>query len=265
MNRLSTAEGRRAFGDDPASYDVARPDYPARVYEVLAERCGLRPGARVFEVGAGTGLATRRLLEAGAEVVAVEPDERMASHLSSSVSNPRLRIVTAPFEDAEIAAPFDLGVAATSFHWLDESLALRKIARLLRPGGYWAMWWHVFGEPRHTNRFHTATDSIMMPLASSPSEGTDGRPAFARDTELRLAALERNGEFEEICYEEVAWVARLDSVAVRRLYGTFSPVTRLPLEDRTRVLDGIERVARDEFGGLVEFPIVLSMYTARRR
>ncbi len=51
MAEIERAEGQRAFGIDPTGYDQARPDYPPRVYEILHDRCGLRPGARTFEIG----------------------------------------------------------------------------------------------------------------------------------------------------------------------------------------------------------------------
>ena len=56
-----TPDHRRLFSGDPAGYERARPAYPSRVYEILTERCGLRPGAATLEIGPGSGLATRRL------------------------------------------------------------------------------------------------------------------------------------------------------------------------------------------------------------
>ncbi|MFG1885967.1 hypothetical protein [Micromonospora sp. NPDC049102] len=49
---------RGSFDEDPDNYQAARPGYPRRVYEVLADY-GLRPGARVLEIGPGTGQVTR--------------------------------------------------------------------------------------------------------------------------------------------------------------------------------------------------------------
>src|ERR1700733_10841664 len=54
--------GRRAFGADPASYHSVRPQYPDWVFAALVERCDLADGTTVFEIGPGTGTATRRLL-----------------------------------------------------------------------------------------------------------------------------------------------------------------------------------------------------------
>lgn len=58
--------GRQAFGADPAAYHAARPPYPDWVFESLCDKCGLAHGAATFEIGAGTGTATRRLLDLGA-------------------------------------------------------------------------------------------------------------------------------------------------------------------------------------------------------
>ena len=76
---IAREEGRRVFGTDPETYDRARPGHAERVYEILVERCGLGPGTSVLEVGPGTGQATRRLLELGADpLVAIEPNEDLA-------------------------------------------------------------------------------------------------------------------------------------------------------------------------------------------
>ena len=72
---------RHSFDEDPDNYQAARPDYPARVYAVLADRCGLRPGVRVLEIGPGTGQVTRRLAAEGASVVAVELGPALAARL----------------------------------------------------------------------------------------------------------------------------------------------------------------------------------------
>ncbi len=82
---IARLAGRRVFGLDPAGYHSARPDYPGWVYQTLRSRRGLTRGAAAFEIGAGTGIATRHLLDLGAEpLVAVEPT--LASLASSNAT-----------------------------------------------------------------------------------------------------------------------------------------------------------------------------------
>ena len=79
MTGTSTTPGaarpdrRMSFDAAAGLYHRGRRPYPDAVFELLVSRCGLRPGARVLDIGAGTGLATGPLLAAGAHVVAVEP------------------------------------------------------------------------------------------------------------------------------------------------------------------------------------------------
>jgi SAM-dependent methyltransferase len=268
MPDIDRSEGRRAFGADPDAYNRARPGYPPRVYDILHSRCGLQLGTRTFEIGPGTGQATRDLVRIGASsLVLIEPDERLAAFLRTEFRAASvLEVRNATFEEVDLpTSSFDLGVAATSFHWLAAGPALEKVARLLRPGGWWAMWWTVFGDPLRPDTFHAATQDILGRLGRSPSAGDKCGPPYALDVDARLADLDGTGEFEEIEHEALRWTATLRSEQLRGLFATFSEITRLEPDERQRVLDAIVRVADEQFGGAIEKPIVTSIYTARRR
>ena len=257
-------EGRRLFGADPAAYDRARPGHAARVYEVLAERCGLRAGTAVVEVGPGTGQATRRLLELGAEpLVCVEPDPALAAYLRNAFGA-RIEIVPAALEAAELpVGAFDLAVAASSFHWVDEALGLARLLASLRPGGWVALWWTLFGDDDHDDAFIDATSPLLDGLASSPSAGEERRPQHGRDVEARFASLHAAG-FEDLEHELAPWHAEWDTTGIRELYGSFSPIARLEAEPRKRILDGVAEIAERDFGGRVERRLLTTIYTARR-
>ena len=63
-----------SFGAAARIYDARRPRYPDQLIDDL-----LSQGAQtVLDVGAGTGIASEQLLEKGVNVLAVEPDPRMA-------------------------------------------------------------------------------------------------------------------------------------------------------------------------------------------
>ena len=263
---LARSFGRQAFGEDPANYDASRPDYPDWVYRTLCDRCALGPGCAVFEVGAGTGIATRRLLAAGADpVVAIEPDARLADYLRSRSKSAALHVVTAPFESAELPCDdFDLGLAATSFHWIDPLVGLNRAGALLKPGGWWAMVWNVFGDNERPDPFHDATDSLLRDGPRSPSQG-------ARDTANALqindwqSAFGRCGTFVDISHRIEPWELVLDPDQVVALYSTYSNVVAYPPDERRHVLGELCRIAREEFGGRVVRNMITILYTARRR
>jgi SAM-dependent methyltransferase len=261
---IAKREGRVVFGRDPAGYERGRPGHPERVYDVLRARCGLGPGTSVLEIGPGTGQATRRLLELGADpLVAVEPDAALADYLPS-VTGGGPQILVATLEEADLRpAVFDLAVAASSFHWVEEDSGLVKILSALHAGGWWAMWWTLFGDDARPDPFRAATDPIIGELPSSPHEGGSGKPRFAQDVQARTTALAKAG-FESCEHEYIRWSREWDTAGIRALFASFSPIARLEESRRGGILDAIARVADQEFGGRVEKPLLTSLYTARK-
>jgi SAM-dependent methyltransferase len=264
VSQIEPSEGRRLFGADPAAYDAARPGHAERVYEVLVERCGLAPGVRVLEVGPGTGQATRRLLDLGVnQLLALEPDPALAARLETSFGG-RIETWIVALEDAQLPADtFDVAAAASSFHWVDEERGLAKIFATLRPGGWLATWWTLFGEGVKPDAFITATSPLLEDLPASPSRGREGRPAHALDSEARTRAL-RTAGFEDPEHDVVRWSTSWDTEGIRALYGTFSPIARLDQPRKNEILDGIAQIAEHDFGGRVERSLLTSLYTARR-
>ncbi|HZZ88837.1 MAG TPA: class I SAM-dependent methyltransferase [Caulobacteraceae bacterium] len=256
--------GRQAFGGDPAGYDRARPAYPDWVYETLKVRCGLGPGCVAFEIGAGTGIATRRLLREGASVVAVEPDRRLAAFLEASVESRALQVVNAPFDTAQLdEAAFDLGVCATAFHWLDEDLALARIASLLKPGGWWAAVWNLFGDDSRPDPFHDATTLLFEGAPASPGSNASGGPEYGLDAERRIGALRRAGAFEAIEHQVSQWSLELTADETVALYATYSNVNARA--DRADLLAALHKVAREPpFSDRVVRNMTTSLFIARR-
>jgi SAM-dependent methyltransferase len=264
MQKIPLSDGRRLFGNDPKAYAEARPEYPDALYERLMTRCGLRPGSSVFEVGPGTGLATRRLLGLGAPPLrAIEPDPRLATFLRAAIGAGSLEIDQTSFEEAILPeAAFDLGVAATSFHWLDQTLALAKVYRSLKPGGWWAMWWNHFGS-EEPDQFQRATNHLFAATADSPSWSGEKRIPFALDRESRLQDLTTKG-FRDA--EVEVWRSRLTCNTARliALYSTFSPIQALEPDSRREFLSNLAQIAEEQFGGRIERPLITVLYTARK-
>jgi SAM-dependent methyltransferase len=121
-----------AFGVAAGDYDRYRPHYPRSLVADLVNFDGIR----ALDVGAGTGIASSQLTEAGADVLAVEPDPRMARLAAEK----GVRVEQATFEDWEPAGrTFELVVFAQSFHWVEPRDALAKIAKILAPEGRLAL------------------------------------------------------------------------------------------------------------------------------
>lgn len=262
-------ERRGLFASDVSAYDQGRPGYPERVYELLREVCGLGPGARVLEIGPGTGQATRRLLECGASVTAVELGPELADRLAATFSRADLTVEIGAFEDVDLVpGTFDLVVAATSFHWVPTDLGLQRAADVLRPGGWLALWWSYFGDPARPDPFHAALLPLLEELAPSVLEvssagatGT-GHP-YALDADARIAEIEATGRFGPVHHEVVAWTGRHTAQQIRAMFASFSPWLALPSRERTLALDALEGLASNDFGGVVERPYLTAVYLAQ--
>ena len=124
-----------SFGAAARVYDARRPRYPVQLIDDL-----LMQGARtVLDVGAGTGIASEQFLGRGVNVLAVEPDPRMAEVASGK----GIPIEIATFENWHPAERcFDLVVFGQSFHWVNPDIALPKVHRLLQSGGRLALMWN---------------------------------------------------------------------------------------------------------------------------
>ena len=128
---------RLTFGIDAELYDRMRPNYPAEMFEDLAEITGIGPGCRVLEIGPGTGQATLPLARRGCELIGVELSPRLAAVARRKTAHfADVSIDVAAFEDWPLPAePFDVVVSATAFHWIDPEVRVTKAADALRPGG----------------------------------------------------------------------------------------------------------------------------------
>jgi SAM-dependent methyltransferase len=261
---LQKIEGRQLFGLDPGGYEAGRPDYPSFVYDTLCEVCELAPGSRVLEIGPGTGIVTRRLLALGARVVAVEPDPSLASYLRETMAGEDLTIVGTSFEEAEIdEATFDLAVAGTSFHWVDQEVGLRKLSQLIRPGGWIALWWTLFRDPSHPDPFSTAVEEILGPQTRGAFD-EPGRQPFQLDHEHRRRDLARWAQLEDVASTRVRWTCVLTPSQARALYASMATVIRRPITEQRELLDQLERLATETFDGRVERNFVTALYTGRR-
>ena len=143
LDRTGQAEAFDAIGD---RYDEAFPHKEGQVASAEWLIGSLSAGARVLDLGCGTGIPTaRQLAQGGLDVVGVDLSDRM-------VTLARRQVPTGTFHRADIAdlrpdGPRDLGrfdavAAFFSLLMLERAeipLAVRTIHHLLVPGGLFAL------------------------------------------------------------------------------------------------------------------------------
>ena len=99
----------------------------------------IKPGQQVLELGAGTGLHTKVLLETGANIVVTDIADHALALIRTRFGDVYHNFTTelADMEHLRFAdACFDAVVCAGSLSYGDPNLVFPEIARVLRPGGH---------------------------------------------------------------------------------------------------------------------------------
>ena len=196
---------------------------------------------RVLDVGAGTGIASRQLLSRGAELLALEPDPRMAEIAAES----GIAVEVATFEDWDDAGrTFDVILFAQSFHWVDPVVALPKIRRLLADGGRLALAWNrLFPvQPSRADFAEVYRDFLdaASPLVTATPTGGTGSGMDSADV---LAEIEAAGfAVQQLTYERGEQYSReqwLDLVF------TYSNHLVLPADRATELRAGLAAMIGD--------------------
>lgn len=162
-----------SFDTAAASYAANRPSYPSELLDVVEELTGFPlKGARVADVGAGTGLATMLLQARGAKVIAVEPGPGMATQFRLGL--PDVPLVIGDGNNLPLAsASIDVLTYAQSWHWTDQRKSVPEALRVLRTGGALALWWNnsdsrvpwIADQDARLRRLFGADDSPHDPTA----------------------------------------------------------------------------------------------------
>lgn len=84
------AIAQAGFTKGAAAYERGRPDYPTAAIAFMADQLGLRNGATVIDIGAGTGKLSRLLDQTGARLIAVEPVAAMREQFSRVLPDARV-------------------------------------------------------------------------------------------------------------------------------------------------------------------------------
>ena len=114
------------FTGKARAYAQGRPDYPASVVGLLTQE-SRRENPRLADIGSGTGILSRAMLERGWTVYGVEPNDDMRKEAEKRLSAfPRFHSVAGTAERTGLpGASVDLVTAAQSFHWFDAAAVHR--------------------------------------------------------------------------------------------------------------------------------------------
>jgi SAM-dependent methyltransferase len=236
-------------------YVHGRPDMPLAAVQDAARELGLEPGARVLEVGAGTGALTSALVAAGFDVVALEPGAALRARAQERA--PAAELVGDTFEAFEPREPFDAVFAANAFHWVDPDVSYAKAASVA--GAIVLLWDMPFlADPDLHRRVQL---EVMHPLGSTfPSEHDGVRAMFDSDTSEGRAELASSARFGDPWWG--VYELRLEYTADRyvSLLQSMSRIAAQPPDVRARLAAGLHALL-----GVEPFEVIDLVYVVAAR
>jgi SAM-dependent methyltransferase len=149
------------FTDRVVDYQRYRPCYPDALTALLRDDIHLAPATPVADVGSGTGIFTRQLLNTGYDVFAIEPNHAMRSAAESLLSDyEAFHSIAGSAEDTTLPdRQVDLVTATQSFHWFDLEPARIEFMRITRPPHRVMLAWNHRLEA--TDGFNSAYESFL--------------------------------------------------------------------------------------------------------
>ncbi|HEU5198849.1 MAG TPA: class I SAM-dependent methyltransferase [Ktedonobacterales bacterium] len=278
---------RRASFDSAAElYDAARPAYPEELFEDLVALTGLHADSSILEVGSGTGKATLPLARRGFHILGIELGEHLAALARAKLAGyPQARIDVDNFETWP--APegrFDVAVSASAWHWIDPAIGYPKIARALRPRGFFALMWNRQQRSDTTDQQNTAQSSgasdqdntsqaafsqalqeVIQQVAPGLAGNRLGRAGAGHQQFRRDGLLAASEFFETPVVRSYAWETTYDAANYLRLLDSYSSYRVLDPSVRDRLFTRIAEMIDSRFNGRVIRQWQTELYIAQRR
>jgi cyclopropane fatty-acyl-phospholipid synthase-like methyltransferase len=233
---------RSTFDAVAPAYQGARPEYPDRLFDDLAEWAELSPSSSLLEIGPASGKATLPLARRGYTLTCLELGVELAARAAANLAAyPRVRVVRAAFE-TWVPPPgerFDLVFAANAWHWIDPDRRYGKAHELLRPQGRLALWaaTHVFpegGDPIFAE-LQPTYDEVDPHPGQEPSCYRPGQLPDAR------REIEATGLFTDVRVRQYDWETVHDAESYIALINTFSSHIAMSTPERERLFSEIRR------------------------
>jgi SAM-dependent methyltransferase len=208
-------------------------------------------GAKVLEVGAGTGKWTRFLLELGADVTIVEPDDDMRAVLVRR--SPEVHAIKGAAEALPVDdETFDVVLVSSAWHWFEQPAATNEVARVLRDNGQLLILWNGFsGEVPWVESLlalrERPDDERKRPRGWGATFGDGSEFVVESDVELHWM-----------------WSRTIDQVV--SVFGTYSGTIIRTDEERQDVEREVRRrLEAFAVDGVVEVPMTVRGTIARRQ
>lgn len=210
------------FSNRVANYAKYRPSYPDKVLDYLQHECHLTGESVVADVGSGTGIFTKLLLDRGYMVYAVEPNDSMRQEAEKQLKSiQEFHSVAGTAENTSLPEKSaNLVVCAQAFHWFNNAETKAEFKRILAPFGHVALIWN--------NRCVDADDfAIAYELLLKQQSGDYERINHQNLTEADFVAFYHGGKYKLAKFSNYQ-VFNFEQLAGRAFSSSYVPAEDTP-------------------------------------
>lgn len=156
-------------------YDVFAPEANAKLIDAVVRLSALQPGARIADLGCGSGVFTELLRRRGYHATGIDISPKLVAVGRSRY--PGLDLLEGDAENLPFASDSLDGVLLSGLvhHFPDPRLLAAEVHRVLKPGGRF-----VAFDPNRMNPFMYLYRDRSSPLYSSVGVTENERPVLAR-------------------------------------------------------------------------------------
>jgi ubiquinone/menaquinone biosynthesis C-methylase UbiE len=207
---------------EASEYDVFTPETSRRLVRECVALAGLDRGARVVDLGCGSGVFTALLEAEGFRCSGLDLSRRLLR--TGKRANPRARFIAGDVEQLPFASESLDGVLLSGIlhHLPDRSRCAREVFRVLRPGGAF-----VGFDPNRLNPFMWLYRDRSSPFYSSAGVTPNERPILAaevagtfRDAGFRVKTSFLSGlSYRFIASSRLRWALPLYNFLDRVVFG----------------------------------------------
>lgn len=237
------------FGNRAGDYARYRPSYPIEAIDAVLDGF---TAPRVADLGAGTGISSVLLADAGAQVLAIEPNAAMRGSIPS---RPEIVVIDGTAEATTLPArSVDVITAFQAYHWFDPDRVLPEAERIGRPRARFAAVWN---ERDESDPFVRAYSDVIRRYTSDDTESRRRKTSVDHDLSAHGWSQVRVLEFRHskpVDYEEL--IGRTRSAS-------YLPREGPPYESMATELHALYDRA-GEFGG-ARFVLLTSVHLAERQ
>lgn len=193
-------DSTKRFSNRVENYVSARPDYPKIILNFLKENCHLTKNSIVADIGSGTGIFTKLLLNGGNTVYGVEPNQEMRQAAEYYLASyPNFKSIDGQSDNTHLPEQsIDLITVAQAYHWFNKQPTEAEFLRILKPKSSIFLVWNL----RENNTpFMKAYEQLLIDF------GTDYLQVSAEKTNKQNITF-GNHNFKTACFDnfqELSW------------------------------------------------------------